>query len=168
MARTMITKMFTAKGALVLATIVAVPTLGIWQSKAQTRADRPILSILVEDLSSAAAQCGVNGLSLTNEAARVLRNNGVRVTTDRWSGGPRLYVVANILSVDRIGLCIASVRAEISSYIDASRPQGGFRPREKSGSLVLCFSSLVQVWPRGDGKPNLEAVINDCLGQLEY
>jgi hypothetical protein len=158
-----------SRGTSVLAVIIALACLSGAEACAQTRGDRPSLRVLVEDPGEEGNSCGFTKDSLENEAARVLRNNGVRAIVERSSlSQPFLYLNVNAVVLNQGVLCVTNIRAAVRSYMAGSQAKSSFRSRDGLALQVLCENGALQAWPRGGGKPNVEAVINGCLGQLDY
>jgi hypothetical protein len=136
---------------------------------AQTRGTRPSLRILVENLASDAAACGITKESLQNEAARVLRNNGVRMAGTNERPMPLvLYLNVNVLNT-RNGFCVANTRAAVKAYEpQVANSSQGFRTRDGIVEHVFCDNGVIEIWPRGNGKPSVEDAVNGCLGQIDY
>ncbi len=79
-----------------------------------------------------------------------------------------LYLNVNVLNT-RNGLCVVNTQAIVKDFgPQVANSSLGFRTRDGLVEYVFCDKSVIQIWPRGNGKPSVEDAVNQCLGQLDY
>lgn len=133
----------------------------------------PSLRVVIEDLSSNAALCGIDEASITSIAALTLRNNGVRVVDQ---AALYLYVQATAVqekSVSGRSLgCAVGLLIRVQRPIVASGHFEGFAPRSGRSRNVLCESGGIYTSSESAMgnyfMRELETHIKLCLGQLDY
>lgn len=134
---------------------------------------RPKLGIVIEELDSDAAACGISKSSLESIAALTLRNNGIQTVNEITN--PYLYVRAVFLTIQAGGdSCVFSMRVEVRGIRQLDMPNtplGAFTAREGSHTL-LCVAGGLNISPTplavSEMTRELEEGIKLCLGRLDY
>lgn len=130
---------------------------------------RPELSVVVENLTDSASDCGLSEALFGFTAERTLRDAKIRVV-DR--SNPFLYIAPNVLRHSS-GTCSVALSVSIEATVNA-QPMGGFKPKEESSNQVYCRVSTLGAY----GQDNRVAVENllemlqtnvrRCLASLDF
>ena len=143
-----------------------VRTLVLAGTLTAAHANAASLDLLVEDMNSGDAQCGVSESPLLSRARLTLRTVGITVDKDAT---PFLYVRTNTLALSEG--CVSNVQVSIQEMATL-RQNAPFVPVRRNAMYSVCTSATVLTGPKHDFMArmldSLEAVIKDCLGKVAY
>lgn len=127
------------------------------------------LDVVVEELDSEAAACGVTKSQLVDLARLTLRNNRVQPSTVE---GGVAYLYVRVAVVHRSGVgCMGSLDIQIKTIAEPLI-KTGFRNPKGYPMAVLCDEGGLVVAPRAvyssQLEQEMESFIKQCLGSLDY
>ncbi len=150
-----------------LLSFFAASTLVAMSSTSLFAQTRPSLQILVENLSSDDARCGITESIIRTSATLTLRNNRISVSKQTY---PYLYINVISLYLPNIDSCAFSGSASIRTPQPAQERNG--LKSNSSERVLLCNQAGMGVGPRtGIPKQVSEMVaghVSACLVDIDY
>jgi hypothetical protein len=149
--------------AVILAALISLPTM------AQRRDAIVTVSLAISDPGRPESSCGATRQSLENEAVRVLRNNGIRVSDASSASSLALMVRISAFATpsSRCGVIITSV--QVAKFVPWDDWDDKLSPRSGLVMNVYCESTMVSIGSRDrPAAIELESEIHNCVGQLDF